>query len=110
KNRILNYFLERFSNPPLIEKFDSTSVEMTYAELNEEVVTDYKNKAPTLSHLFVLAGILDPLSQDPARQNIQSHIIEVLVQDHLRSKKNYALDPMASVMLSVSSFVAKKMG
>jgi len=95
KDNSLDYFLERFSNPPQVAESDPPR-QMTYAELNAEVVTQYKEHAPTLSHLFALAGILDAPSQDPDRQNIQSHIIEVLIDDHLRNKQDYAKDPMSS--------------
>ncbi len=106
KESSLSYFSERFSNPPR-DMSSNPPKTLTVVELDAEVVTQYKQSAPTLSNLFALAGILDAPSQDPARQNIQSHIIEVLAQDHLRSKQGYALDPMASLMLAFGSSMAE---
>jgi hypothetical protein len=106
KENSLGYFSEKFSKPPEDMRSDPPR-KMTIVELEAEVVTQYKQSAPTLSNLFALAGILDAPSQDPARQKIQSHIIEVLVQDHLRNKKDYALDPMALMVLAMGSSMAK---
>ncbi len=93
KENSLNYFLERFSNPPVVEK----------AELDAEVVAMYKESAPTLSHLFALTGMLDAPLQDPGLQQTQLRIIEAVAQDHLRNK-GYQLDPIASRMPSMDPF------
>lgn len=109
KESSLEYYSERFDNPPLIEDSDPPQ-KMTHPQLNEEVITLYKTTATNLSTLFVLAGILDPPSQDPNRKKIQSHIIELLVQDHLASKKDYVLDPKVSVVSDISSWLLRWAG
>ena len=97
--------LELFS-----EELSTAGMGFDQAKFNEEVVTAYKPSSPTLSHLFANTGILDALPQESGKQNVtgklqkaKNYVIEALAQDHLRSKKNYTLDPMASIVLLISS-------
>ncbi len=135
KESSLTLYAERFSNPPLVEKSgppqeemtdaqleedavtkppqvekSNPPVPMTYAELDADVVAKYKESAPTLSHLFALTGMLDAPLQDRGLQKTQLRIIEALAQDHLRNTKGYELDPMASVMHSLSASQAVMQG
>jgi hypothetical protein len=105
KEESLDYFSERFSTPPAVVESDPPQP-MTIAQLNEEVAILYKTTAPNLSNLLALTGMLDASLQEPARQKIQSHIVEVLVQDHLRNKQGYELDPMAAMMFDIGSLQA----
>ncbi len=97
------------------EKLSTAGMGFDQAKFNEEVVTAYKPSSPTLSHLFAITGILDTLpqaigKQDARLQKAKNDVIEALAQDHLRNKEDYTLDPMASIVLLMSSPMAEMMG
>jgi len=87
KESTLNYF--------------SKPEQITTAQFNKTVVSEYQQRAPTLSKRFALAGILDSPPEEPGeREAIKSQIIEALAQDHLQSK-GHELDPIASMISAV---------